>query len=266
MTGTEVQIGDHRITHGECLAVMAKIPDHSIDFVLCDPPFGTINWKCPEKWDNVIPFSDMWSAYWRVLKPKGVIALFGNEPFSTLLKASQLTRYKYDYVWRKSRPGGFANAKVKPLKQYELISIFSEGTTSPGRPNNMPYYPQGLVRCEKKVKNSGNSRIGFTVRNGNPAEYVQEWTNYPGDVLEYANENGFHPTQKPVPLLEHLIRTYSTEGGIVLDNTMGSGSTGVAAAKSGRRFIGIEQEEKYFAIAEQRIREACPDPDDLIQL
>src|SRR5690606_260285 len=172
----------------------------------------------------------LWDEYFRVVKPNGAIALFGNEPFSTLVKSSNLLNYKYDWIWRKSKKGGFANAKVKPLKSYETVMIFSEGTTSPGRLNNMPYYPQDLIPLNKKVKNSGKSRLGMTVRENAVSEYIQEFTNYPSDVLDFDSvHDGFHPTQKPVALFEYLIKTYTNEGELVLDNTAGSGTTAIAA-------------------------------------
>jgi site-specific DNA-methyltransferase (adenine-specific) len=248
-------VGDAILHHGDCFEVMKTMEDNSVDMILCDPPYETVNWKSPHEWDKVLPFDLLWENYWRLLKPKGAIALFGNDPFSTLLKMSQLQYFKYDYVWKKSKAGGFANAKVKPLKTYELISIFSQGTTSPGRLNNMPYYPQGLLKIDKKVKPTGKSRLGITVRDNAPSEYVQEFTNYPNDFLEFASESGIHPTQKPVPLLEHLIKTYTLPDMVVMDNCAGSFSTGVAALKTGRKFIGIEKNEEYFNLGVDRMKQ-----------
>lgn len=238
---------------GDCFKILPSFADASVDMVLCDPPYNTVNWTKPNTWDKALPLAPLWGEIWRVLKPKGAVLLFGNEPFSTLLRHSALSYYKYDYIWVKSRAGGFANAKVKPLKQYENISVFSKGTTSPGRNNNMPYFPQGLVRVNKEVKNSGGSRMGIQVRDNAPDTYIQEFTNYPNDILEFSNETGLHPTQKPVPLCEHLIRTYSNEGATVLDMCMGSGTTGVAAARAKRKFIGIEKEREYYDLATMRV-------------
>lgn len=244
---------------GDCLERMKEIPDGSVDLVLTDPPYGTVNWSSPHTWDRALPMADLWAHYWRVLKPLGVVCIFGNEPFSTLLKSSSLAHYKYDWVWRKSKKGGFANAKVKPLKEYELVMVFLRGTTAPGRNRNMPYYPQGLMPLNKVVKNSGKSRLGMTVRAGARSEYIQEWTNYPSDILEFESvSKAVHPTQKPVPLLEYLIRTYSREGEVVLDNTMGVGSTGIACVNTSRRFIGIERDETYFQIASELIEAVKP--------
>lgn len=242
------------LLEGDCLELMGDIPNSSVDMVLCDLPYGTINWKSPHTWDSAIPMQLLWDHYWRILSSRGVVCLFGNEPFSTLVKYSCLEKYKYDWVWVKTRKGGFANAKVKPLKEYELVMVFSRGTTSPGRKNNMTYNPQGLVRVDKTVRPTGKSRLGITMRPNNTKEYVQEFTNYPSDVLKFDSVSApIHPTEKPVPLLEYLIRTYTNEGDTVLDNTMGSGSTGEAAFNTNRRFIGIEKDPSYFEMARNRI-------------
>lgn len=240
--------------HGDSFTILPTLADGSVDMVLCDPPYKTVNWHCPEEWDRLgFDVAEFWRQCWRVVKPKGVIAVCGNEPFSTALKHGQLARFKYDYVWVKSRAGGFANAKVKPLKKYELVSIFSEGTTSPGRQNNMPYFPQGLQPLGKVIKPSGSSRMGITVRENAVKEYVQEFTNYPGDVVDFDSETGRHPTQKPVALFEHLIRTYTQEGEAVLDMFAGSGTTAVAAERAGRRWVCIEKEQKYYDAAMCRL-------------
>jgi len=250
-----MKLGNGFICYSDCFDILATLPDVSVDMFMLDPPYGTVNWQCPEKWDHRLPFAKLWPELWRVLKPVCSIAICGNEPFSTLTKASQMERYKYDYVWVKSKSGGFANAKVKPLRKYESVSIFSAGTTSPGRNNNMRYYPQGLEPYGKVVKNSGKSRMGMTVRTNAVKEYTQEFTNYPSDVWDIAGESGLHPTQKPIPLLEYLIKTYTNENETVLDNCMGSGTTGLACKLSNRNFIGIEKEPEYFNIAQKRITE-----------
>lgn len=244
----------YKLMLGDCLKRMKEIPDHSVDMILCDLPYGVITWGKTMKWDEVISFKKLWKHYWRVLKPKGAIVLFGAEPFSTQLRASQLRYFKYDYIWKKNKVSGFMAAKCKPLKSYELISVFSQGTTAPGRKNNMPYYPQGLIKVNKKVKGKRKSDSIGIQGSRLKKDYVQAFTNYPKDILEFDGESGFHPTQKPVPLLKYLIRTYTKKHETVLDNTMGSGSTGVAAVKTKRRFIGIEKDKKYFKIAKQRIK------------
>lgn len=243
------------LMQGDCLSLLKEVTDKSVDLVIADLPYGTINWQSPYAWDEALPMSSLWPEYWRIVKPNGVVCLFGNEPFATMVRASCIHRYKYDWVWVKSKKGGFVNAKVRPLKGHELIMVFSEGTTSPGRKNNMTYHPQGLIPLNKVVKNSGKSRIGMTVRENAVGSYVQEWTGYPSDLLYFDSVGKtIHPTQKPVNLLEYLILTYtSCEGDLVLDNTMGSGSTGVAAYNTGRSFIGMEKDPDYFKMAHDRI-------------
>ena len=231
---------------------MKDIPDGSVDFILTDPPYGTT--KCA--WDQVIPFEPMWAELKRVIKPNGAIALFGSEPFSSALRMSNIKHFKYDWVWAKHHKTGHLNAKKRPMKKTEIISVF-------GKNNN--YYPQGLIEVNKKMTNSRShslrSKVNATstVSGGLTREpYTQKFTNYPTEVLEFdsCNGNKNHPTQKPVPLLEYLIKTYTLECETVLDFTCGSGSTGVAALNLNRSFIGIEKDKGYFEIARKRIEEA----------
>jgi DNA modification methylase len=229
--------------HGDCLIEMAKIPDGSVDMILADLPYGTT--QC--KWDNVIPFEPLWAHYWRVLKPNGAVVLFGSEPFSSHLRMSQIKHYKYDWIWDKINPSGFQLANKIPLKQHEIVSVFYR--------NSGAYLPikmkKDTPRISKPTKQSETS----------PLRYVSEENHiipesFPKTILKYSNAdrtNRLHPTQKPVALLEYLIKTYTIEGETVLDNTMGSGSTGVACVNTGRKFIGIEMDAKYFEIAKQRI-------------
>ena len=244
---------------GDCLERMKEIPDASVDMVLCDLPYGTT--AC--KWDSTIPFDALWAEYRRVTKPNAAIVLFGDEPFSSHLRLSNFPHWKYDWIWLKSRALGFTNAKNKPMKRHEIISVFSEGTTANKSQRRMAYHPQGLVPYGKVVSGIKACTADSTegghkfCRPGHKAEYVQEFTNYPVQTIEFPNEGGtVHPTQKPVALMEYLIRTYTNEGEVVLDNTMGSGTTGVACANTGRKFIGIEREPKYYEIAKARIAEA----------
>ena len=235
---------------------MKDIPDGSIDAVICDPPYGTT--AC--KWDSVIPFEPMWAQLFRILKPNGVIAMCCSQPFTSTLIVSNLPSYKYCWYWHKPRSTGFANAKKQPLRCIEDIAIFYKSPSV--------YNPQGLIYSPKVMKNSVSAG-GETVRSdinesaglGNlrtkGAEYLQEYTNYPRNVLQFAQtEKKVHPTQKPVALLEYLIRTYTQDGETVLDFTMGSGSTGVACVNTDRKFIGIELDEKYYHISKKRIEEA----------
>jgi len=240
---------------GDCLELMKSIPDGSIDLILTDPPYGTT--AC--KWDSVIPFESMWEQLKRIIKPNGAIVLFGSEPFSSALRMSNIKQYKYDWVWEKSRALGFMNAKNKPMNKHELVSVFSSGTCANGSNKKMPYYPQGLIPLNKIVKGRKDSladREGHKFsRKSHKDELFQEWTNYPDQILRYASEgNTVHPTQKPVPLLEYLIKTYTQEGETVLDFTCGSGSTLVAAKNTNRHAIGIELDETYFKIAQDRIK------------
>lgn len=242
--------------HGDCLEEMKKIPDYSIDLILCDLPYGTT--AC--KWDTVIPFDKLWEQYKRIIKKNKAIVLFGSEPFSSLLRCSNLKEYKYDWYWQKSRPGGFVNAKLKPLKNVETISVFSNGMAANGSTNNMPYYPQGLIDCDvawvRKNANISTSAVSPSRKSFHTDRTITK-TNYPKQILEFANPNSklFHPTQKPIDLLEYLIKTYTLENETVLDNTMGSGSTGVACVRTDRKFIGIEQDKSYFDIASKRIND-----------
>ena len=244
---------------GNCLEVMKSIPDGSVDMILADPPYGTT--AC--KWDSVIDFTLMWEQLKRVIKPNGAIVLFGAEPFSSRLRVSNLEQFKYDWIWSKTKALGFTNAKNKPMNKHEVISVFSEGTTANRSERRMPYYPQGLLPYGKVVSGirkckADSSEGGHKfARPGHKESYVQEFTNYPTQILEFANEGKtVHPTQKPVALMEYLIKTYTNEGETVLDFTMGSGTTGVACCNLSRSFIGIEMDENYFNIASKRIAEA----------
>lgn len=226
---------------GDCLEIMKDIPDGSIDMILCDLPYGTT--QC--KWDSIIPFESLWKQYNRVIKDNGAIVLFGSEPFSTELRHSNLKSYKYDWIWVKTKPSNFLNCKKQPMRKYETISVFYKKQCN--------YFPQGLILSDKQNKNSCKENTYGKVR-----EFTQEvtYTNYPHNVLEFANITGsncIHPTQKPVELLEYLIKTYTNENETILDNCMGSGSTGEACIKTNRNFIGIEQDDKYFEIAYNRI-------------
>ncbi len=246
------------LMQGDCLELMKDIPDGSVDMVLTDPPYGTT--AC--KWDSVIPFEPMWEQLERITKKNVAVVLFGQEPFSSLLRLSNLTWFKYDWYWRKSRPAGFVNAKLKPLKDVEIVSVFSKGATANGSSRNMPYYPQGLEDCNIEWKRPqrymGSDRGVNPSRESHKLSRKIEKTGYPRQVLDFANSNAevLHPTQKPIALMEYLIKTYTTEKETVLDFTMGSGTTGVAAKNLNRNFIGIELDPEYFQIAEKRINES----------
>jgi len=254
-------IKDCQLMLGDCLERMSEIPDGSIDMILADLPYGTT--RC--KWDVVISFEPLWAHYWRVIKNNGAIALFGVEPFSSHLRMSQINQFKYDWIWKKQTATCHTLAKCKPMPKHELISVFSTGSTyhKHRSKNPMPYFPQGLIPGKNKIMKASKK---FTDVNYNKTpnkfcgDYLAcEFSNYPNSIIEIKFnklEKRVHPTQKPVALLEYLIRTYTNEGEIVLDNVMGSGSTGVACLNTGRRFIGIEKDPSYFAIATKRLKEA----------
>lgn len=241
-----------KLIHGDCIEAMADIPDGSVDMVLTDPPYGTT--VC--KWDHVIPFEPMWEQLHRIIKKDGAIVLFGSEPFTSTLVCSNLNKFKYKLIWRKNRIQHFAQAPYRFLTETEDILVFSSGGTAKNAKIRMKYNPQGLVKVNKVVKGKGHSdhRPSSKVQD----DYIQEWTNYPKNILEFNSVHGrlSHPTQKPVDLLEYLIKTYTHEGDTVLDFTMGSGSTGVACKNTGRKFIGIELDEHYFEIAQGRLQQA----------
>ena len=227
------------LMHGDCLEMMKLIPDGSVDMVLCDLPYGTTQ----NKWDSVIPLDLLWAHYKRIIKDDGAIVLHAGQPFSSVLTCSNLEQFKYQWTWVKTKITGVLNAKKMPVRKHEQVLIFAPGKTI--------YNAQGLVAKGTITKQGGNSD-NYGERNS--ADYLQEWTNWPRDVLDIASQGKtVHPTQKPVPLAEYLIRTYTHEGMTVLDNCMGSGTTGVACVNTGRKFIGIERDDKYFKIAKDRI-------------
>jgi site-specific DNA-methyltransferase (adenine-specific) len=234
---------------GDCLERMKEIPDGSVDMILCDLPYGTT--AC--KWDSVIPFEPMWAELKRIIKPNGAIVLFGTEPFSSMLRCSNLKMFKYDWVWNKTKPQGFLNAKARPLVEHELIHIFSSGTCT-STSKTMTYNPQGLISVDVLLKNTDTESMGKRKSRKSGSEYKQTQSGYPRSILRYAHDQSkLHPTQKPVALLEYLIKTYTQENETVLDFTFGSCSTGVAALNTNRKFIGIEKDETYFKIAQDRI-------------
>jgi site-specific DNA-methyltransferase (adenine-specific) len=249
-----------QLLHGDCLELMKLIPDKSIDAIITDPPYGTT--AC--KWDSVIPFDLMWQQLNRIIKDNGAIVLFGSEPFSSALRMSNIKNYKYDWIWHKNMGGGFATAKKLPMKRHEIISVFYKKL-----PTYNPQFQQYSNSTKKRFKdgekvnrnkqllnstnqiNNGLSFIGeqgIELLRGKYPESVQFFKNVPN-----ANKVRLHPTQKPVALIGYLINTYTNKNETVLDFTMGSGTTGVACKNLKRNFIGIEMDDKYFSIAENRI-------------
>lgn len=240
--------------NGDCLELMCNIPDKSVDMILCDLPYGTTDCK----WDSVIPFKSLWGGYERIIKDDGAIVLFGSEPFSSALRMSNLSLYKYDWVWDKIQGANFLNIKYQPLKNVENIMVFSKGRITNGKRQPIKYNPQGVQKINAIKINSSDYNGTFassSIKKGK--EYVTTGTGYPKCILQFPKDKcGVHPTQKPVALLEYLVRTYTDENDIVLDNCMGSGSTGIACINTNRNFIGIELDNTYFEIAKKRIEEA----------
>lgn len=234
---------------GDCLERMKEIPTGSVDMVLTDPPYGTT--AC--KWDSVIPFESMWEQLKRIIKPNGAIVLFGAEPFSSLLRCSNIKDFKYDWVWEKSKATGFLNSKKQPLRAHEIISVFySKPPTYTQQMTEGVAYNKG-VRKEQ----TQNDVYGSFDR----VEVKSDGLRFPRSVQYFKtaeSEGGFHKTQKPIALMEYLIKTYTNEGQVVLDFAMGSGTTGVAALNTGRKFIGIEMDKCYFDVATERIHKAKP--------
>jgi DNA modification methylase len=227
-----------QLLKGDCLQLMKSIPDGSIDAIITDPPYGTT--AC--KWDSVIPFDLMWEQLNRIIKPNGAILLFGSEPFSSALRMSNIKNFKYDWIWEKAQGSGSLNCNRRPLKKTENIMVF----------NSKIYQPQGL-KLSGKLKKAAKTEIYGSSKE----EYLAEYCNYPVDLIKFnvpSYGKKVHPTQKPIELMEYLIKTYTNENETVLDFTMGSGSTGVACVNTNRNFIGIEQDEKYFEIAKERIK------------
>lgn len=240
---------------GDCLEVMKGIPDGSVDLVLADPPYGTT--AC--KWDTVIDLELMWEQLKRVIRPNGAIVMTASQPFTSALILSNPKMFKYEWIWEKSRPSGFAQCKNKPMSSHENVLVFSEGVTVHANQSKkrMMYNPQGLVEINKKTSGARPSKNagGMGARPSHKKSIIQTHTNYPRTVLKFDGQRGLHPTQKPVAIMEYLIKTYTNEGETVLDFTMGSGTTGVASKNLNRKFIGIELDEKYFDIAKERIEQ-----------
>lgn len=237
---------------GDCLERMKEIPSGSVDMILADPPYGTT--AC--KWDSVIPLEPMWEQLKRIIKPNGAIVMTASQPFTSILGASNVKDLKYSWQWVKSRATGHLNAKKMPMKNLEDILVFYRKQPT--------YNPQGVVKCNINQHNSkshslrGKETESTSVVTGGIdfKPYKQAATNYPRQLIEISSEGKtVHPTQKPVALMEYLIKTYTNEGETILDFTMGSGTTGVAAKNLNRSFIGIEMDEAYFNIAEKRIDE-----------
>lgn len=233
-----------KLLQGNCLELMKGLPAASVDLILCDLPYGTTDCS----WDCVLPFDELWAEYDRLLKPRGAAVLFAAQPFTSDLIMSNRKAFRYCWYWLKNQPTGFTYARYQPMRQIEDICVFYKQAPT--------YNPQGLIATEgekKRIKKRPRADSVYkmsTLLN----EHTPRFKNYPKNVLQFNTERGLHPTQKPVPLLEYLVRTYTNPGDTVLDNCMGSGSTGVAVQRvGGRHFIGIEQNQNYFNTAKERI-------------
>jgi DNA modification methylase len=237
---------------GNCLELMKNIESGSVDAIITDPPYGTT--AC--KWDSVIDFGLMWEQLNRIIKPNGAIVLFGSEPFSSALRMSNIKNYKYDWVWEKTSGSNFATLKHQPWKMHENVLIFNAKNV---------YYPQKYTVNENKIDKRKNINNPISNKDGvygtiTRTRKKDDGTRYPKSILKIKNpnNNSLHPTQKPVALIEYLIKTYTNENETVLDFTMGSGTSGVACLNTNRKFIGIEMDDKYFEIAKTRIETHSP--------
>lgn len=228
------------LLNGDCLELMHQIPDGSVDMVMCDLPYGTT--QC--KWDTVIPFAPLWAHYRRVCKPNAAIVLTAQTPFDKVLGVSNLGMLRYEWIWQKTRATGHLSSRFQPMKNHENVLVFYAETPT--------YSPQGLIKkAVPKLRRGGDNGSNY---GKSDKDSLQEFENYPRSVLVIPSEGAtIHPTQKPVALMAYLIRTYTLPGETVLDNCMGSGTTGVACAQTGRNFIGIERDPEYFRVASERI-------------
>lgn len=247
------------VEQGDCLELMKDIPDKSINLILCDLPYGTT----ASNWDKAIPMDKLWEQYDRILTDNGTVVLFANGLFTPRVMCSNLNKYKYRWVWIKKNNTNFVHAKNRPMTKSEDILVFSKGSMghkSQLGEKRMTYNPQGLIPYNKVIKN-GNGRFGTVagVRPSHKEEFVRKYTNYPSDVLtdypEVPTNKKLHTNEKPIPLLEYLVKTYTNEGEVVLDNCMGVGSTCIACINTNRHYIGFELEKDYFNIAHKRLDE-----------
>lgn len=231
----------NKIYNLECIEGMKQIPDKSVDFILCDLPYGTT--KAP--WDAVIPFDLLWEQYKRIIKDNAAIVLTASQPFTTDLINSNRKWFRYEWIWKKGEhTTGFQNANRMPLKNHENVLVFYKKLPT--------YNPQGVMHIKPKIiqrKEVTELLNGESLKK----KHVVKRTNYPKSIVNFPRQKGFHSTQKPVDLFEYLIRTYTNEGDLVLDNCMGSGTTAIAALNSNRNFIGFEMNENFFNLANERI-------------
>lgn len=232
--------------HDDCRNIHPGIPDESIDLIITDLPYQ-VRTACD--WDEIIPFEQLWPEYERIIKPNGAIILFSNQPFTTKVISSNRKLWRYNMIWKKSRKVGFMNANKMPLKSYEELSVFYKRLPT--------YNPQGLIPVKQSVKRKKDVASVYANMNLKEGVYEKKWANYPTDVLEFASVGKgkiIHPTQKPVDLLEFLIKTYSNEGDLILDSCAGSGTLPVAAIQTNRMFVAVEKTEKHYIDSVERIK------------
>ena len=244
-----------KLYNGDCLELMPQIPDHSVDAVICDPPYQTT--AC--EWDRALPVAKLWEQYDRIVKPKGNVILFGAGLFAYKLALSNEKKFRYELIWKKSKCGSPFTAKYMPMKKHENILVFGESASyyEPQMEEGTPYHRNWTPN---KVNNMKYGISGVSTDN--------KGTRHPTTILDFPQkwrrQDQLHPTQKPVELMEWLVKSYCPEGGVVLDNCMGSGSTGVACVNTGRKFIGIEKDEKYFNMSRNRIQNAIGDRERML--
>lgn len=239
------------LKNGDCLELMKEIPNNSIDMILCDLPYGTTSCK----WDIIIPFDLLWEQYKRIIKENGAIALFSKQPFTSFLIQSNLKWWRYELIWEKEKGTDFGNSNRKPLNAHESIQLFYKKQPT----YNKQMRPGEPYIINRKKNNNNNEDLNF--KSDNRGLYVNKGERTPISVIKISRDNitkgsSFHPTQKPVKLCEWLIKSYTNEGDVVLDNCMGSGSTGIACVNTNRKFIGYELNKEYFEIAKKRIEDA----------
>lgn len=245
-----LKIGNGVLYNGDCLEVMKEVPDKSVDLILCDLPYGTTSCS----WDSVIPFESLWDEYKRMIKPNCAILLFGTEPFSSHLRLSNLSWFKYDWIWEKSKCGSAFTSKYRPQSKHEIVSVFGKG-----RVNYFPQMQEGEPYKRTRKANNGDKPNNHKLGVVSDSETVNTGFRYPSTVQffqqKWRRQDQVHPTQKPVELMEYLIKTYSEDGATVLDNCSGSGTVGVACENTSRKYILIEKDENYFNVGCRRILE-----------
>lgn len=250
-----IEDGRYRLYQGDCLEVMDGLIEEGfkVDTVIVDLPYETTSFN----WDKIIPLDNMWLKVNKLLTPNGNMLFFAQEPFTSKLIQSNLNQFKYKIIWQKTKPTGFPMCNYRPLKSFEEIVIFTDSPCTYIKNSNPTIYnPQGLIEQHKLIKRKDTKHLETSTNGGNmKSEYVSRFTNYPRDIINFSNgkKKALHPCEKDLNLMEYLIKTYSNEGDLVLDFTMGSGSTGVACLNTNRRFVGIELDKKYFNIAKNRI-------------